>query len=283
MEREALFAILLFWICGPLILVVSLWPARLGSSADGRRFERATWVRIWMPLVPAILALAWLVGWALQEPDPADESVLPVVLWGVSPIALVWLRALVRATHALFLTPREALAHTVGLLRPRVIVSHRLAEALDSQALRAVEEHEAAHRRHRDPLRIWLAQFATDLQWPCPAAQKRLRSWAHALEFARDEETRARGVDGADLAAAVIAALRLKEAGPGPAEARLEGVGTDLTERVTRLLVPLPSPESARVKGSWMMALLGVGIALTLVLGVMFGDDVVRHLPGVVP
>lgn len=108
---------------------------------------------------------------------------------------------------------RENTGQLPGVLRPRILISPRLANALQDRELEAVVEHERAHARHRDPLRLWLAQLATDLQWPWPQARVRFRAWIHALELARDEEALARGVDGADLAAAILVSVRLYQDG----------------------------------------------------------------------
>jgi Zn-dependent protease with chaperone function len=47
----------------------------------------------------------------------------------------------------------DPVAYCLGLLRPRVVVSSGLLERLDCPSLKAVLEHEASHRRRRDPLR----------------------------------------------------------------------------------------------------------------------------------
>src|SRR5204862_92527 len=87
----------------------------------------------------------------------------------------------------------------------RVFIAPELSARLDERALHAALEHEMAHARHRDPLRLWLAQIATDLQWPLVAAQQRFTDWRNALELARDAEACER-VEGSDLAAAPAAA-----------------------------------------------------------------------------
>lgn len=51
-----------------------------------------------------------------------------------------------------------ALCH--GLLRPRIVVSSGLVDALDDLALRAVLTHEAEHARRRDPLRLLALRIA---------------------------------------------------------------------------------------------------------------------------
>lgn len=180
--------------------------------------ERRAWRRIWRPLAPGLLVLAFLIGWALQEPDSAEA--LPILAFAIAlPFALLWARAGLRAARsarsAAGVAAAKPLAATVGLWRPRTILSPLLHEQLDAAALRAVMEHEAAHARHRDPLRLWLAQLVTDLQWPLSGARRRFTEWRLALELARDDEALARGVDGGDLAAGLLAVARLGARPPG--------------------------------------------------------------------
>ncbi len=47
-------------------------------------------------------------------------------------------------------------AFTLGLLRPKVIVSSSLIDSLTREELSVVQRHELAHQQHRDPLRLWL-------------------------------------------------------------------------------------------------------------------------------
>src|SRR5260370_28665157 len=210
MEREYGLEALLALVGGTTMLALGWWPPRQGSEVAGWSRERTAWRQIWLPLLPTALVMAWLCGWALAEPDPTDEILPSSWLLAALPFAALFLRSAVRAIYSLLQRPRHG-AMTVGLLRPRVVLSPLLASALDGRAIRAAVEHERAHARHHDPLRVWLAQLATDLQWPWPEARKRFRSWIQALEIARDEEARARGADGADLAAAIIAAAKFQQ------------------------------------------------------------------------
>src|SRR5262249_36567356 len=135
---------------------------------------------------------------------------------------------------------------TVGLVRPRVVVAEDLCDALDPAALTAALAHECVHVRHRDPLRIWLAQIATDLQWPSPSARRRFERWLASLQLARDEEARVGGASGDDLAAAVVAVARMPWHPLGAAIAGLTGAETSLASRVHRLLAPLPHDRGRR-------------------------------------
>jgi hypothetical protein len=206
---------------------------------------------------------------------------------------------------------RAPLAATIGLLRPRVVLAPQVREQLDAAALRAVTAHEEAHARHRDPLRLWMAQLATDLQWPLPSARRRFLAWRVALELARDDEAVARGVDGGDLAAGLLAVARLGarvgEGGRGTrragsasraaGEVMMAGLGAELAsrafrQRVTRLIEgagrpPLARRASAgRCGGASCRALWGRAAALTLAgaaliaLGYVHGELVVASLIG---
>ena len=111
-----------------------------------------------------------LIGWAIMEPATSDEP-LPFSALVISGLFVgLWLRALIRATRALRSHPPVP-AGTIGLCRARAVFSDELVARLDADAMVAAHAHEAVHVRHRHPLRIWLAQLITDLQWPWPVAQ----------------------------------------------------------------------------------------------------------------
>jgi beta-lactamase regulating signal transducer with metallopeptidase domain len=159
------------------------------------------------------------------------------------------------------------------------VFSPRLAKKLDDRQIEAALEHELAHARHWDPLRIWLAQLVTDLQWPWPQAHERMHRWLIALELARDEAARAAGIEGTDLAEAIIVSVRFRQDANPPTQATLTGQAAALKERIARLLDP-PCADSAqsqaRLRGA-IFALLPTSM-LALVLGLMFGERIVRAL-----
>jgi hypothetical protein len=227
--------------------------------------------------VPAFAVAAWLCGWALSQPDPVPHHVGWVIFVAAVPFAIVGGRAVVRAAWSLWQSPDEFGIVTVGLLRPHIVVAPALAKTLDDRAIGAALAHERAHVRHRDPLRIWLAQFVTDLQWPWGASRRRFTRWLATLQCARDDEARAAGVEGADLAAAVLAELRfqLGTGGPGTAPRGQEG----LPARIARLLGPLPDtpptrePSHLLVAGSVLTVLL-----VAVVLGIACGERLIGPL-----
>lgn len=269
MDREIVLGVLALWVCGPILLVS-------GLLLQKRHF--------WWEVVPAGIAFAVLVGWALQEPATADEGFRSFVYLAIAPIVLVWTRAAVRAVRAPFRSGCDTPAFTAGFIRPRVFLSPLLAAMLDTEARRAVEEHEAAHARHRDPLRIWLARFVTDLSWPWPAASERFERWLAELEIERDDEARSRGVHGADLAAAILAAVQIYGHHGDAGGATLVGDEPRLRIRIERLLEPLnpTSVPHSRARRWRRVLVISATLLLAIAFGHSFGDTAVKALPGVV-
>jgi hypothetical protein len=150
-----------------------------------------------------------------------------------------------------------------------------LARVLDDRAMRAALAHERAHVRHLDPLRIWIAQFVTDLQWPWSSAQRRFETWLAALEHARDDEARAEGVDGADLAAALVASIRFHHDSHGGICAPLIGNRSALEERIARLLQPVAAPGDNAPTALQLAALLTLALMVAVALGALYGERLV--------
>lgn len=278
MERELTLATLTLAVCGPALLVSGSLIPDSWSTGSGRSLERSLGRRLWWPAVPPLLLFALLLGWASQEPDSADEGIGPIVAVLAPVFAAVWCRALVRAIVSLVPGRRQrCAARTVGLLRPRVVIGPELMLRLDSAELQAVLAHERAHARHRDPLRILLAQLVTDLQWPLARPRARHASWREALEISRDEEARAAGVDGPDLAAAILEAASSLVVRHG-ATAALVDEGR-LARRIARLLTPM-APLEELPPGRWLLALLAVSMVAAVGLGHVFGEPAVMVVAG---
>ena len=205
-----------------------------------------------------------------------DEPLRPIVVVVAIPAALLLLRSIWRALGALRRPSVFPALATIGILRPRIVVAEGLDEILDRAALDAAMAHERAHASHRDPLRIWLAQMATDLQWPNTFAQRRFDQWLSALELARDEEARVAGAPGEDLAAAIVAVARMHYP-MSRGLAGLTGSEASLAARVHRLLGPPPTTllSPSIVTPVCVFVLLAMG----LVFGVTNGDTFLRALP----
>lgn len=292
MERESLLAVLIMLLGGLVLQPFASWPAREPQGTSPAELERRSWLGLWYPIVPVLLVAAWLCGWALAEPDPVPD--VPgrwMLVLACAPFALLFGRAVARSAWALARRPLDCGVSTVGLIQPQVVFSPFLAKQLDDEVVRAALAHERAHAAHRDPLRIWVAQLITDLQWPWPGAQRRLDAWLDALELARDDEARTNGADGAELAAAVLASVRYLErveprarvlsSGTQLAHARLVGDSRALRERVSRLLAPLEEPcggGSGVLSSHQAEILLSSSLLLVLALGAAFGERVMHPL-----
>jgi len=97
------------------------------------------------------------------------------------------------------------------------------------------------------------------------------------LELARDEEARAAGIEGTDLAEAIIASARFCQNAKPSTKATLTGQAPALKERIACLLDPLyAGAEPAHVR-SPLFALLPTSV-LALAVGLIFGERMVRAL-----
>ena len=282
MSRDLVLATVAFVVGSGGLWLAGWWPAARDEAPppearSGARLEQRAWRRLWRALVPAVLICATLVGWGIQEPPQTDEPLRPLVALVAVPAVLLWLRAIHRAWGALRRPRRAPALATIGIVRPRIVVGEDACRALDAPALEAALAHERAHVRHHDPLRIWLAQMATDLQWPSPFARRRFDRWLGALELARDEEARRDGAPGADLAAAIVAVAKLGAAGSGGAIAALRGEGRLFACRIRRLLRPL-CPNDVASSRAALYAVTAV-VAGGVLAGIAFGDVLLRALP----
>ena len=272
MDREWLFTSLS--LAGALLApLVGLFRRRPCDFASGRAAERAAWRALWAPLLPTGACVAFLIGWGLSAPDPAERPPLDAIVLPLLGAALA-LRAAWRAWQAAAAGVLPSLG-VVGVLRPRIHVDARVEGLLDEEALAAALAHERAHLSHRDPLRILLANLATDLQLGLPGARERLSHWRHVLELARDEQARAAGADGGALARAILVILR-HEVGAMPITARLAGDGERLRDRVVRLLAPLPPVMPARP----VLPRLAGALVATILLGMLLGEPVLTDAFG---
>lgn len=285
MERELELMILSTVLCS-----VSAWAAAAGLHRpdEGRTSharERRLWWRLWWPVVVAGFVFAFLVGWALQEADPTNERMS--ACWAVPAVmaGMAGLRAVARALRSAW--AGRCGGHpiaTVGLVRPRVVVSDRFRASVSPAELEAALAHERAHVRSCDPLRVWLAQVACDLQWPVPGAHERFNAWLTALEMRRDVEAVNTGASSLDLAAAIVGAARRGIGRGGPAAATLTPRPSDVEARV-RALVHMETGVVPQERSRVLMRLpplaLGGAVLLTVLLGTRLGEDLIRALPGV--
>jgi len=283
MEREILLTLLSFGLGGCAIWGTAALCAAIPQERGPSAALRHAWGRLAAPVLTALPVLTFLVGWALQEPDPADEWVGSSLLILATLSGLVVLRAIARDALAAYQTSDSFVQiGTVGLLRPRVVVSDRFRDEVSTRLLAAAVAHERAHLRARDPLRILLQRFVADLQWPLPGVSQRFQSWLLALELRRDWEAVRAGASALDLSEAILAAARYGHTPTSPLAPGAEGGGRGIQIRIRRLLGEVEPGTSGR----WMVpqrlaTCVAVLAAASGAAGYHFGEAVLRTLPGV--
>ncbi len=206
------------------------------------------------------------VGWALLAGLAAPWGLR--LLGALRRVGAAWrrTRGLVSAASRspLSLPSPRPFAGTVGLLRPRVVISDGLRAALPPPLLRAVLAHEQAHAQRNDNL--WRA-VALALATLHLRETRRLLLDEHALacERACDEEA-ARAVGRLTVAEALLAAARLAERTPPLAPFAVAFDQGALETRVQALLSDAP----AALPSSWWRSALGGALAASA--GVALAD-----------
>lgn len=280
------------WVAFPAVAAALfgtvVWITAAGAGHQERTSElsvsetRAWWKLVW-PVFAGALVVAFLTGWALQEANPADEWVTLKMRALAGVVLAVVLRALLRALCSVRAS-RHAGAPivTVGLLRCRTVISDAFEKAASPQVLAAALAHEAAHAWYRDPLRIWMAQLAADLQWPMPRVRRRFRNWVLTLEMRRDDVAIDAGAAPTALAEGILLAARLHSGSVALPSAAVTGSGEGLALRVRRLLYNhAVSGEGTmpRQHMTWLWCCAAFAVAAWL--GAFYGDSLLMLLPGI--
>ena len=131
-------------------------------------------------------------------------------------------------------------ARTVGLLRPRIMLSEGLVGSLEHDYLKAVIAHEEAHRAARDNFLVAVAKSVVLTLFYLPGPRTAFREMRLNLERAADAE--ASRVAGGRLAVAgalARVAVSARSTSNGPAlSTAVSGDGSDLTRRIEELVEP---------------------------------------------
>lgn len=160
----------------------------------------------------------------------------------------------------------HAFAVTAGLIRPQVLVSSRLLEALRPAEVATVLWHEQAHRRRRDGLRLFAADLFARLHLPA-TRRVLLQHLRLAVEQACDEVAAQRSGDRLQVADTILKLTRLVAASRAiAAPVGVAFTGADTVRRVEGLLRPALRARSG-------LGAAGVGVtALLIALGLLTSD-----------
>ena len=157
-------------------------------------------------------------------------------------------------------------ACTVGLWRPHIVLSAGLLAALSSTEIEAVIGHEWGHVSRRDPLRLALLRFWSEVLWFLPIVRALAQESARSMEDAADDVAVALTNQPLDLAAALVTTA---QAQASPRWSLVPALGGEhmVTERVERLLEIVPARPRPQHHRAWASsALVAAGLLGLLVL-----------------
>jgi len=274
---------------GLLVSSVSPMSVRFSQRIAPRVAARFLLILRLLPAGAALLLVAGLCvpSYLWLEPAGATEdigvwclaaAVLAVAVWSISVAragrAMVGSFRYIRhcqevgreAGGAVWVVESSApVLGLAGIVRPRLVMSRGLVNALSEDQLAVAVRHERAHGVSRDNLKRLLILLAPDVFPFFRGFQTLERGWAKFTEWSADD----RAVAGnsrrsLSLAGALVRVARMSPAArSSPLVASLLADGGDLSARVDRLL---SLPAAPRSKG---MPLLAAGATVMLAVGLM--------------
>ncbi len=233
-----------------LLFVPSYWEYEPRNFVEGFDLTLAAVAGVALALIVAGLlrgARAWMG--AIRRTSAWMQRARPLTLGPALP------------TYAI--EANQPMMALVGVLRPRLLVTRGLIDALTGSELAASVAHEIGHRRALDNLKRLLMRTAPDC-FSSAAARAIEHRWVAAAERAADRT--ATGGDAADrcaLASALVKVARLMPAAPVPTIEPISLLVTDgdIAARVRVLLSDAPPPSPRR---STAVRWLAAGLALTV-------------------
>ncbi|WP_159881886.1 M56 family metallopeptidase [Paenibacillus puerhi] len=174
--------------------------------------------------------------------------------------------------HAKFSDDKESLivvsakqpfALTLGLLRPRIVLSSGLLDLLDTGELEAVYYHERHHRRHRDPLKTFTLQLVSTVMWYIPILAWCSHHYKIAREILADHEAMTVMGSPESLGSALLKLLK-KPAAPAVDFAYVSFADVSIHYRIHHIIDP-DSTVSPRVPLKLAVISLPVMLALSTV------------------
>ncbi|HEV7502228.1 MAG TPA: M48 family metalloprotease [Vicinamibacteria bacterium] len=165
----------------------------------------------------------------------------------------------------------------VGIFRPRIYVSAQVLDALTPSELAAGCAHEVAHLVGGDNLKRLLMRSCPDALALLATSRELEREWARAAEAAADDRA-ARGGEGVALALAggLVKVARLAPARVDALPMSALHDGSDVDERVRRLVAMEDGATRAAEPRAWLPFLAAVPLAAALL--VAYGLPAVHQL-----
>jgi len=268
--------------------------------AERLRAQSAARLLLSLRLFPAAVALAAVAGLCVPsylslEQEDGTEFVgftcLAAALIGAAIWTISWarsLRAAVRSHRYVRQCRRDGsiwiadgtapFLGIAGILRPKLIVSRSVADALDRDQLAAAIRHERAHQSSADNLKRLLVLLVPDAV-PCLRVFGGVeRAWLRFTEWAADDRAVSQDATcSLSLAEALVRVARLGAAAQAsPLMSHFVAASDDISVRVERLLSPAIEP-STRKSGR----MIAVSCALIVISAVGFAIAAPATLPSV--
>ena len=185
-----------------------------------------TWASVW-----------WLAAWARTRRMLAHTQPYCPGRWPSLDTALATLpqgRGGLRVLEVPY-----PVACTIGLWRPRILLSTGIIATLSATEMGSVIAHEWGHVIRRDPLRVALLQWCGDVLWLLPIVGALVRDSTRVMEDAADDVSVALTNQPLELAAALV---KTAKAQTPPRWSPVPALGGEhvVTERVERLLQVAP-------------------------------------------
>ncbi len=161
---------------------------------------------------------------------------------------------------------RRLVSYTIGLLRPRVVISNGLLDTLDADEIQAVLSHEEGHLAGRDNLLILVARTLAHAFVLVPGVRFSYARLRRALELAADSYARRATGDPLVVASSLQKfARRLTVPGSAPLVTAAFADEGHVVERIQGLLGEEPTYR-------WRRWFAGAALFLTLVFGAFAGS-----------
>jgi beta-lactamase regulating signal transducer with metallopeptidase domain len=160
------------------------------------------------------------------------------------------------------------IAFTTGFLNPKVILSTGLLNLLDKNEVEAVIYHELYHKKHRDPLKIFLLSLFASIMWYIPILKWFHQKYKIVREVLADHYAINRQGTSADLGSALLKMLKTGKRANMPFS-YVSFADTSINYRIKYILdpqteIPLKLPFMLTITSIYVFLMLCILFFITL-------------------
>ncbi|MDE3195294.1 MAG: M56 family metallopeptidase [Acidobacteriota bacterium] len=291
-----------------LLVTLAVAPVASAAIRVASRFgpHRAARLFLALRLLPtcvaafAVLAVC-LPGYLRWEAEPGSERVGYVFVLTAVLGASIWALSLLRLASAGrrfsrligerrisdpafgavdIVSGPAALVALKGILRPRIVLSSAVVQALNEEELSVVLRHEEAHRISRDNLKRLIMFLAPSILPSRDGSLALERCWNTFSEYAADDDAVHRDTRRSlALASALVRVARLGSLSAVEMTASTLLDESGLSLRVHRLLEPVAAAEpDVATRAPRILALVGLGLLLCAPFSYRFVQAILESL-----